>query len=239
MTDGRRSSHAARIPVYLEMGEKRTFAGAIEWPGWCRSGRDEASALQALVDYGPRYQRAVQFAALAFKPPKGLSELEMIERLKGNSTTDFGAPGTPPRADETAVDAAALRRYESLMRACWRTFDAAVAVARGKQLRTGPRGGGRALKKIIDHVREAEAAYIGRLGWWELLGKGSSAARHDLQQLRAEALQALAASVKGEILAVGPRGGKHWSARYFVRRSAWHVLDHAWEIEDRIVADVD
>ncbi len=23
-------------------------------------------------------------------------------------------------------------------------------------------------------------------------------------------------------------------ARYFVRRTAWHVLDHLWEIEDRL-----
>jgi len=24
-----------------------------------------------------------------------------------------------------------------------------------------------------------------------------------------------------------------WPARYAVRRLAWHVMDHAWEIEDR------
>ena len=33
------------IDVYLEIGKKRTFAGAIDWPGWCRSGRDEGAAL--------------------------------------------------------------------------------------------------------------------------------------------------------------------------------------------------
>jgi hypothetical protein len=42
-----------KIDVYLEAGQKRTFAGALAWPGWCRNGRDETSALQALFDYGP------------------------------------------------------------------------------------------------------------------------------------------------------------------------------------------
>ena len=33
----------------------------------------------------------------------------------------------------------------------------------------------------------------------------------------------------------GPRGGKIWSPRFFVRYVAWHTLDHAWEIEDRAI----
>jgi len=27
--------------------------------------------------------------------------------------------------------------------------------------------------------------------------------------------------------------GGRWPARYAARRIAWHILDHAWEIEDR------
>mgnify|MGYP003380452358 CR=1 FL=1 len=42
---------ANQISVYLEIGQKRTFAGAVDWPGWCRAGRDEAAALQAPVSY--------------------------------------------------------------------------------------------------------------------------------------------------------------------------------------------
>jgi hypothetical protein len=33
-------------------------------------------------------------------------------------------------------------------------------------------------------------------------------------------------------LRAGAPGGA-WPARYVIRRTAWHVLDHAWEIEDR------
>jgi hypothetical protein len=46
-------------------------------------------------------------------------------------------------------------------------------------------------------------------------------------------LEGLEHAVTDGIPARGPRGGKRWSAPYFVRRAAWHVLDHAWEIEDR------
>ena len=46
-----------------------------------------------------------------------------------------------------------------------------------------------------------------------------------------------AASAHGEVASHGPRGGVRWSARYFVRRAAWHALDHVWEIEDRAHAD--
>jgi hypothetical protein len=28
-------------------------------------------------------------------------------------------------------------------------------------------------------------------------------------------------------------GEKRWPPRYVARRMAWHLLDHAWEIEDR------
>jgi hypothetical protein len=28
---------------------------------------------------------------------------------------------------------------------------------------------------------------------------------------------------------------RRWSPRYFVRRSAWHAVDHAWELEDRVI----
>ena len=44
-----------RVEVYLECGADRTFAAALDWPGWCRSGSDEAGALEALLEFGPRY----------------------------------------------------------------------------------------------------------------------------------------------------------------------------------------
>lgn len=218
------------IPIYLERGEKRTFAGVIEWPGWCRSGRDDASAVQALLESGPRYARVVSRSRLGFRLPPDVGHFDVIERLRGNATTDFGAPGAQPKADDREVDAADLRRLRAIFQACWRAVDDAVKGARGRTLAKGPRGGGRPLLSVVKHVIEADNGYLGGLGWKYKLETTSP---HGLEPMRAAMLDGLGASVRGEIPRIGPRGGRRWKPRYFVRRSAWHVLDHAWEIEDR------
>ncbi|MCQ3980463.1 MAG: hypothetical protein DPW09_44200, partial [Anaerolineae bacterium] len=94
----------SKINMYLEIGQKRTFAGAIDWPGWCRSGRDEAAALQALLDSGPRFGRVLHVAGIEFQTPAAVAEFAVIERLEGNTTTDFGAPDLAPSSDAQPVD---------------------------------------------------------------------------------------------------------------------------------------
>lgn len=219
--------------VYIEIGQKRTFAGAVDWPGWCRSGTDESSALQALLAYGHRYQAVLRGTALAFNAPDKPSALRVVERLKGTTTTDFGSPAVAPRQDADKLNEADLLRHEMLLKACWAAFDAAVRSAKGQVLHSGPRGGGRDLTTMIEHVREAEAAYVAKLGWPTPRAKSVPSTRITAQ-LREAALEGLRASAAGHIPSMGLRGGKRWTARYFVRRTAWHVLDHGWEIEDRL-----
>jgi hypothetical protein len=127
-----------------------------------------------------------------------------------------------------------LRRFQTLLRAAWRSLDQAVEDATGKELRKGPRGGGRSLDGIVNHVVGAEAGYLNALGW-KRPGDQDAGRSEDLEPTRDAVLEGLAASVRGEIPRRGPRGGVRWPPRYFVRRAAWHVLDHAWEIEDRLV----
>lgn len=226
-----------RVAVYLEIGKKRTLAGAHDWPGWCRGGneRGEEAALQALVEYGPRYERVLRAAGIRFDAPADVSTLDVTERLEGNATTDFGAPDVAPSGDDAPVDDAELKRLQGLLKACWSAFDAAAEAAYGKELRKGPRGGGRELMGIVQHVADAEASYLSRLG-----GKAPKAGGEDdpgrvLKEQRQVILDVLEASARGEIALIGPRGGARWTARYFVRRAAWHVLDHVWEIEDRAI----
>ncbi len=228
---GRRRATAREIPVYLEVGTKRVFAGVIDWPGWCRSGRDETSAVQALLDVAPRYARAIASARLGFHGPAGLQGLRIRHRFPGDATTDFGAPGVILPSDNLAPDPGELRRLVSIMKACWRTFDRAVADASGASLRKGPRGGGRDLQAIVRHTEEAEAAYLTRLGAQAETAQSPSS--KGISRGRERVIEALAASARGEFPARGPRGGIRWSTRSFVRRAAWHLLDHAWEIEDR------
>jgi hypothetical protein len=208
------------------------FACAVDWPGWCRSGRDEATALEELLACAPRYAAVVRSARLGFQPPTRPDQLRVVERLPGNATTDFGAPGAIPSADREGADPAECRRLEKVLRAGWRALDAARQRAKGKQLSKGPRGGGRELDAIVRHVVEADRSYLGGVGW----KPGSTDKTPDrVQETRAAIIEALRASARGEIPARGPRGGVRWPVRYFVRRVAWHAIAHAWEIERRII----
>jgi len=224
-----------KIDVYLEVGKKRTFAGALQWPGWCRAGRDEESALQALLEYGPRYARVLRSARLGFKAPAKVANLVVAQRLRGNATTDFGAPGLAPPGDAKPVNATELQRFQKILKACWRTFDQTVEKASGKALRTGPRGGGRELDGILEHLLGSDAGYLNAVGW-KFKQDTPDDLEEQLERTRQAILEALTTSARGEIAKKGPRGGKRWSPRYFVRRIAWHVLDHAWEIEDRALS---
>jgi hypothetical protein len=223
-----------KIAVYLEIGKKRTFAGVIDWPGWCRSGRDEREALHALVDYGHRYAHVLRTARLGFQAPTQASTFSMVERLAGNAATDFGAPNLAPARDTRPIDDTELQRFQRLLKACWRTFDATAKAATGKALRTGPRGGGRNVEGILQHVLGGDAGYLAQVGW-KFRRDDEDDVSQQLDQTRQAILNALTSAAHGEIAVRGPRGGIRWTPRYFVRRVAWHVLDHAWEIEDRVL----
>ena len=220
--------------IYLETGKVKVFAGAVKWPGWCRSGRDEASAVQALFQAGPRYARVLESTNLGFKVPGILTDLRVVERLEGNSTTDFGAPDMPVSSDQDELDTIELGHYETILKASWLVFDRAVRMAEGKQLRKGPRGGGRDLMGIVDHVAGADVAYLRRLGW-KVKDVDDLEVDQRLDRIRGGILSGLEAAAEGQLPEKGPRGGKRWSPRFFIRRVAWHVIDHAWEIEDRII----
>jgi hypothetical protein len=220
---------AARIEIYLETAPKRTFAGAVEWPGWARSGRNEDEAIANLKAYRDRYADVLRRGHL--RPPPTEAEYRVAERITGGAGTEYGVAGASPSADEEPLDGGDVDRLVRLLEAAWAAFDRAAEAARGVELAKGPRGGGRDRAKIAAHIVESEQAYIGALG-----GKAPTAASDPFEALEGvhrAALEALRAKTRGELPEVGARGGKRWSARYFVRRATWHVLDHAWEIEDR------
>lgn len=220
-----------RIPVYLEVTRKRTFAGAIDWPGWCRSGKTPDDALEALVAYADRYAKVIAASRLGFERPSAVEDLDVVERLTGNATTEFGAPGIAPDADDRRVDAKELKRQSAILEASWEAFDAAWGkAAKGKvELRKGPRGGGRDLPKMRDHILGAEEGYLAMLG-----SRPPDADIADrMAAIRATASEALVARAQGKPVADPRQTKRPWSPRFYVRRSAWHALDHAWEIEDR------
>jgi hypothetical protein len=206
------------IDVLIEKGKSRVFAVALEWPGWARSARDEAGAIDALIEYGPRYRSAIK-KRIAL--PKSPDDLHVVHRVRGDSSTDFGVPGSP-KVDAAPVDGRELKRLVSILEASWDAFDAAAKKAKGTTLAKGPRGGGRTLAKIVDHHTDGLRGYLNKVG-------GDAKA----PDVRSAFLDALEARNRGDLPDKGPRGGSRWSAAEGVRRAAWHALDHAWEIEDR------
>jgi hypothetical protein len=211
---------ASTVRVYLERGSKKVFACAADWPGWCRSGRDDEGALDTLAAYADRYRSAISSARAGF--PKGALHLDVVEVVQGSATTDFGAPGSVPSLDHEPVDAQEARRNAAILRASWRTLER-VAAGAPASLRKGPRGGGRDRDKIVAHVAESEQGYARQVG--------VSPRGLDADAIRAELARVLGQPSDGSRL----REPKGWPSRYAARRLAWHALDHAWEIEDRSV----
>jgi hypothetical protein len=218
----------AKLRVVLEVAPKRSFASALDWPGWSRGAKTADEALDALIAYAPRYAKVARRAKVAFRPPATVRGVEVVERLRGGSGTEFGVPSASARAEAEALTPAELKRLTALLRAAWETFDAAAATAKGVSLSLGPRGGGRQVAKMTEHVREAESAYVHQLG--SKPPRGSAAT---IDALHDAFLAALRAKAGGEELPDPNKVKRPWGPRYAARRSAWHALDHAWEIEDR------
>lgn len=198
--------------VYLEVGKTSTFACALDWPGWCRRGKNPTDAIEALVSYIPRY-------AVVAGPDFDPGDVDVLGEVAGNATTDFGAPGAIGDWDRGALQSAEADRLAGLLERTWITFDAVVAGAPAS-LRKGPRGGGRDRDAMVEHVREAERSYGRKLG----VTVAPRTPWAEQRQLYLDRLRSDGSE--------GDSGGA-WPVRYVVRRMGWHVMDHAWEIEDR------
>ncbi|HEV7808978.1 MAG TPA: hypothetical protein VGO64_00150 [Candidatus Limnocylindrales bacterium] len=213
------------IEVTIEATPKRTFASAANWPGWSRSGKTEELALEALAASAARYADVASAAGVDFPASVTLADLHLVGRNDGGAGTEFGVPSHPSDRDRRSLDAAGAARLVAIVRASWELFDRTAAAA-PRELRKGPRGGGRDTWKIVDHVLDADRAYANELGI--KVNQPSADDRRAIEALRTAVLEVLGSARDGE-----PIAGRRWPARYAAHRIAWHALDHAWEIEDR------
>lgn len=214
-----------RLPVGEERGTKKAFAWVIDWPGWCRAGKDPILAREALVAIAPRYGEVADLAGLTPPSPAVAGALDIIESMPGDASTDFGVPHAITDLDRRPTDAAEAARIASLVAAAWTYLDDVVATAPA-ELRKGPRGGGRDRDKMLGHVIESDHAYAREIG--VRLPAGSLEDRTAVEAERAAVLAVLRQASDGS-----PPAGRTWPLRYAARRIAWHTLDHAWEMQDR------
>jgi hypothetical protein len=213
-----------RIEIGEEVGAKKAFVWAIDWPGWCRHRKTIDLAREALLSYAPRYRAVTRIARLTL-PTADEAALRVVDRATGGGGTDFGVPSEITKADRRGVTRAEAERLASLLEAAWTFFDR-VAAGAPAELRKGPRGGGRDRDKMIGHVIEADHAYAREIGIRvKEPGFGDRAA---VEAERNAMLELLRQPSDG-----GPLADRKWTQRYAARRIAWHALDHAWEMEDR------
>lgn len=211
------------IAVAIETGSKKSFASAVDWPGWARGGKSLPAALEALEAYAPRYALVAMLAGAPL-PPEGI-ELEVLESNEGGSGTDFGVPSRVRDADRRPTTATDADRLARLVEAAWARL-AEIAASAPEELRKGPRGGGRNRTKMLDHVADADWSYAKEIG--VRVPQPAAGDARAITALREAMLEVLRRPSDGS-----PLADRRWTARYAAHRIAWHALDHAWEMEDR------
>jgi hypothetical protein len=215
-----------KLRVILEVGKKRRIvAGALDWPGLDRSGTSEEHALARLSSYVPRYAGVTTRAGMAGDLAEQ-TELEVVERVPGSSSTDFwGIAHVPSETEREVLPEEELDRRLELLRACWSYFDDVAGSITG-ELRPQPRGGGRSREQIIRHVYANEPEQFSRKVEVrtprESMLTPTGLASH--REAYVDAIRAYNAAGKP---------ARTWPIQFLIRRTAHHVMDHAWEIEDR------
>jgi hypothetical protein len=215
------------LRVILEVGKKRrVVAGAMDWPGLDRWGTSEDDALAKLSSYLPRYAGVAERAGLA-KAFARARDLQVVERVPGSSSTDFwGIAHVPSETEREILSPTDLDRRLELLEACWAYFDD-VAASAPEELQPGPRSAGRSRDQIVRHVYYSEPEQFSR----------KIEVRTPVEDVRtaeglAEHRRAYLAAIRAYNEAGKP--ARTWPIQFLIRRTAHHVMDHAWEIEDRL-----
>ena len=214
------------IRVVVEIGPKgkKVAAVAVDWPGLERGAKTEEAALERLRAYIPRYAPITKLAKMdvAFATAAAIT---VVEQYRGTGSTDFwGISFAFSSIDNQGLSSEALERELTLMRACWTFFDD-VRSRVSPEMRKGPRGGGRDRDQIVRHTLAVEQDWARGLGL---------PAPEDVM-LSDEALKVYRDAYCNAIRrfhSEGKLAGK-WPLRYLIRHTAFHTLDHAWEMEDK------
>jgi hypothetical protein len=207
--------------------DKRAVAFCLDWPGWSRGAKTAELALETLESYRERYRPVAVLAGMADEFDAS-GPLEVVEDRVGTGSTDFwGISFSPSSTEHGPMDEAELERKLTLLRAAWAFFDD-VAARVSPEMRKGPRGGGRDRNRIIRHViRNESEEFAKQVG---LRNAEESALTPDgLRQHRKTYIEAMRAYNAGNV----DHKMRSWSLPFLIRHSAFHTLDHAWEMEDK------
>ena len=226
------SSHppARRQPIrtVIERGPKgkKVVAFAVDWPGWSRGAKTPEEALALLEAYRERY-RAIAVAARMADEFDAAGALKVVEDKVGTGSTDFwGISFSPASLEREPVDKPQLDRKIALLRACWAFFDR-VGARVSAEMRKGPRGGGRDRDRIIRHTIRTESENFAKKVGLRISEEGALAPQA-VRDYRTKYVAAMRAYNAG-----GGKRMRSWNLPFLIRHSAFHTMDHAWEMEDK------
>jgi hypothetical protein len=216
--------------VTLEIGPKgkKVVAVAPDWPGLERGAATGEAAIERLLSYVPRYAAVTKLAGMeaAFATiPAADGIADVVERYPGTGSTDFwGISFAFSSIDQQAMSGEALERELTLMRACWAFFDE-VRSRVSAELQRGPRGGGKDRDRVVRHTLASELDFTKKVGVLTPLDV----------MLTDEGLSAHREAYCGAIRALHSQSNmaRTWPLHYLIRHTAFHTLDHAWEMEDK------
>ncbi len=217
------------IRTVIERGPKgkRSVAFGIDWPGWSRGAKSAELAVETFESYRERYRPVAGLAGMA-REFDTAGPLEIVEDKVGTGSTDFwGISFSPSATEQGPLGEAELERGITLLRACWAYFDG-VALRVSPEMRKGPRGGGRERDQIIRHaIRTESEQFAKQVGLRN--PEGAALTEDGLRQHRKTYVEAMRAYNAGEF----DRRMRSWTLPFLIRHSAFHTLDHAWEMEDK------
>jgi hypothetical protein len=232
------ANHTNDIRVTLEIGPKgkKVVAVAPGWPGLERGATTGEAAIERLLSYVPRYAPVAKLAGMEAEFATNTtgttgSAVDVVEQYPGTGSTDFwGISFAFSDIDRQTVSGEALERELKLMRACWAFFDD-VRSRVSAEMRKGPRGGGRDRDRIVRHVVFNEQDWAKGVGvltpeeaQQEMLTEDGLNALNAYRDAYCDAIRAFHSQTK--------MAGK-WPLRFLIRHTAFHTLDHAWEMEDK------
>jgi hypothetical protein len=217
------------VRTVIERGpkDKKTAVFSLDWPGWERGAKSPELALEALEAYRERYRTVADLAGMAAEFDAA-GPLEIVEDRIGPGSVDFwGISFSPASTEHGPMTEEQLDRGITLLRACWEFFDG-VAARVSPEMRKGPRGGGRDRDRIIRHVIRNESEEFAKQVGLRIPEEGALAPQA-LRDYRDSYVVAMRAYNDGQV----ERKMRSWTLAYLVRHSAYHTLDHAWEMEDK------
>ena len=222
------------VRTVIERGTKgnRSVAFSIDWPGWSRGAKTPELALEKLESYRDRYRPVTSLAGMA-GAFDAAGQLEVVEDRIGTGSTDFwGISFAPSSAEMGSMTEGDLERGLTLLRAAWTYFDD-VAARVSPDMRKGVRGGGRDRDEIIRHViRQESESFAEQVGL--RIPEGAALTPDGLRRHRETYVEAMRAYNEGRV----EKRMRSWTLAFLIRHSAFHTLDHAWEMEDKDLTGV-